>query len=171
MFKSSSARWYAFVAVLGLAFLSSGIHGQDNGTTRPGRKYKAPPQSARIQVTVVRALDGKPIENAAVIFHPIEGDHDKGSLELKTNEDGKALIDVIPIGDTVRMQVIAKGYQTYGSDYKVEKDQMAMEIRLNRPGQQYSTYKNNSGGSSDKPTDKDAPPKGDNPPEKDQQQK
>ncbi|MGB7741674.1 MAG: hypothetical protein WBL41_02860, partial [Terracidiphilus sp.] len=79
-----------------------------------------------------------------VIFHPIQGDKDTGYLELKTNEDGKALIDVIPIGDTVRMQIIANGYQTYGGDYKVDKSEMSMEIRMKRPGAQYSIYKDNN---------------------------
>ncbi len=108
------------------------------------RKYKAPPPTSTIQVTVLRFDDGKPIENAAVIFHPIEGDRDKGAMELKSNEEGKATIDVIPIGDTVRLQVIAKGFQTYGKDYQVDKDQMAMEIKLHRPVSQYSIYKNNN---------------------------
>ena len=76
-------------------------------------------------------------------------------MELKTNEDGKAIIDVIPIGDTVRLQVIAKGFQTYGQDYKIDKSDMSMEVRLKRPGEQYSIYKNNNGsGSSDKGTEK-----------------
>ena len=69
-----------------------------------------------------------------MIFHPIEGDKDKGYLELKTNEDGKVVIDVLPIGDTVRMQVIAHGFQTYGQDYKVDKAEMSMEVRMKRPG-------------------------------------
>ena len=65
-----------------------------------------------------------------------------GSLEVKTNEDGKTIIDVIPIGDTVRMQIIASGFQTYGEDYKVDKAQITKEIHMNRPGQQYSIYPN-----------------------------
>ena len=72
-------------------------------------------------------------------------------MELKTNEDGKAVIDVIPIGDTVRLQIIANGFQTYGRDYKVDKPEMSMEIRMKRPGAQYSVYKNtgtNSGSGS-----------------------
>ena len=107
------------------------------------RKYKTPPPASRIEVTVLKAFNGKPIENAAVIFHPIEGDKDKGVLELKTNEDGKAIIDVIPIGDTVRLQVIANGYQTYGQEYKIDKADMSMEIKMKRPVPQYSTYGNN----------------------------
>ena len=70
------------------------------------------------------------------------GSKDKGNMELKTNEDGKAVIDVMPIGDTVRLQIIAKGFQTFGDDYKIDKDQLAIEVRMKRPGEQYSIYKN-----------------------------
>lgn len=144
MLRRVSVRFFVVSAALALLLGSIGLHAQ---TDRRGRKYKAPPPSSHIEVTVVKADNGKPIENAAVIFHPIEGDKDKGALELKTNEEGKALIDVIPIGDTVRLQVIANGFQTYGKDYKVDKDSMAMEVRLNRPVPEYSIYKNNNSGS------------------------
>jgi len=62
-------------------------------------------------------------------------------MELKTNEDGKTIIDVLPIGDVVRLQVIARGFQTYGEDYKIDKADLAIEIRMKRPGEQYSIYK------------------------------
>jgi hypothetical protein len=117
-------------------------------TTYRGRKYKAPPPTARIVVTVLRDVNGKPIENAAVIFHPIAGEVNKGNMELKTNDDGKTIIDVLPMGDTVRLQIIARGFQTYGEDFKVEKPEMALEIRMKRPGEQYSIYKDH-GQSSD----------------------
>jgi len=122
---------------------SLALHSQDDKSQHL-RKYKVPPPSARIEVTVVKDFNGKPIVDAHVIFHPIQGDRDKGDLELKTDEDGKAVIDVLPIGDTVRMQIIADGYQTYGQDYKVDKAEMSMEVRMKRPGAQYSIYKNNS---------------------------
>lgn len=141
MLHRSCLRYCVLVAGLCLV-LSSLVHGQDD---RRGRKYKAPPPSSRIEVTVLKADNGKPISDAAVVFHPIEGDKDKGGLELKTNEEGKALIDVIPIGDTVRLQVIARGFQTYGHDFKVDKDQISMQVRLNRPVPEYSIYKNNPG--------------------------
>jgi hypothetical protein len=118
------------------------------------RKYKTPPPSAHIEVTVLKAFNGKPIGNAAVIFHPLEGDKDKGGLELKTNEDGKAIIDVIPIGDTVRLQVIANGYQTYGEDYKINKADMTMEVKMKRPGAQYSTYGTGGAAKPDSGSDK-----------------
>jgi hypothetical protein len=115
--------------------------GAQQKASNRGRKYKAPPPTARIEVTILRDISGKPIENAAVIFHPIAGEVSKGNMEMKTNEDGKAMIDVLPIGDTVRLQIIAKGFQTYGEDFKVEKPEMALEIRMKRPGEQYSIYK------------------------------
>jgi hypothetical protein len=167
-------------------FTAAVLHAQDNtgapqdnnSPNRWTRKYKAPPQASRIQVIILKDDNGKPVENAAVIFHPIQGDKDKGSLELKSNEDGKAIIDVIPIGDTVRLQIIANGFQTYGGDYKIDKPEVSLEVRMKRPGAQYSIYKmtdsstsNGAGASngaspnSDKssaPPDKSAPDK--NPP-------
>ncbi len=128
------------VASLGLVLSSLAAGAQQDASNR-GRKYKSPPSTARIEVIVVRDSNGKPIENAAVIFHPMEGEKDKGNMELKTNEEGKAIIDVLPIGDTVRLQIIAKGFQTFGDDYKVDKARIAIDIRMKRPGEQYSIYK------------------------------
>jgi hypothetical protein len=121
-------RLSVFMAAFGLIVSSLGVSAQQD-TSRRGRKYKSPPPTARIAVTVLRDVNGKPIEK------------DKGNMELKTNEDGKTIIDVLPIGDVVRLQIIAKGFQTYGEDYKVDKAEMAIEIRMKRPGEQYSIYK------------------------------
>jgi len=130
---------------------------------RRGRKYKPPPPTSRIEVTVLRDADSKPIENASVIFHL---DGDKGNMELKTNEDGRSIIDVLPMGSTMRLQIIAKGFQTYGQDYKIDKSDMTFGIRMKRPGEQYSIYKpheedadaqkNNKDGDSESP--KNPPP-------------
>jgi hypothetical protein len=130
-----------FVVIAAVIALAASITLSAQSTTHRGRKYKAPPQTSRIEVTILRDSDAKPIENASVIFHL---DGDKGNMELKTNEDGKTVIDVLPIGSQVRVQVIAKGYQTYGEDYKVDKAALAFGIRLKRPGEQYSVYKHQS---------------------------
>jgi len=140
MRRSFFFRLSVIVAVFGL-LVSSLAAGAQQDNSKRGRKYKSPPLTGRIEVSVVRDASGKPIENAAVIFHPMEGEKDKGNMELKTNEDGKAIIDVMVIGDVVRMQVIAKGFQTYGEDFKIDKADMAVEIRMKRPGEQYSIYK------------------------------
>jgi hypothetical protein len=139
MVRRSLFRLSLFAAACGLLAVSFAATAQD--TSKRGRKYKSPPPTSRIEVTVLRDVNGKPIENAAVIFHPMEGERDKGNMELKTNEDGKTVIDVLPIGGVVRLQIIARGFQTYGEDYKVDKAEMAVEIRLKRPGEQYSIYK------------------------------
>jgi hypothetical protein len=130
-------RFAVSAAVLGLTVTLS-LFGQDQ---HRGRKYKAPPPTSRVDVTILRNEDGKPIENAAVVFQLIG---DKGNMELKTNEDGKTVIDVLPTGSKVTMQVIAKGFQTYGADYTIDKAQMAIEVKLKRPGKQYSIYTDHS---------------------------
>jgi hypothetical protein len=120
-----------------------------------GRKYTPPPPTAKIIVTVLKATNGKPVENAAVIFHPMKNGKDEGGLELKTNEEGKATIDVIPIGDTVRVQIIADGFQTFGDDYPITTAAKDIEVKLKRPGKQYSIYEQHTdtqqGGSDAKP--------------------
>jgi 5-hydroxyisourate hydrolase-like protein (transthyretin family) len=146
MFHRSFIRFSVILAGLSLAVCSFAAGGQQD-TTKRGRKYKAPPPTARIEVTILRDVNGKPIENAAVVFHPMQGDKDQGNMELKTNEDGKAIIDVLPIGSMVRLQVIAHGFQTFGDDYKIEKADMAIEIKMKRPGAQYSIYDKHDGSS------------------------
>jgi hypothetical protein len=112
-----------------------------------GRKYKAPPTTMKIDILVVRDTNGKPIPNAAVIFHPVnEKGKEEGAMELKTDFDGKTLLDVIPIGSTVRLQVIAKGFQTFGNDYVANADAKQITIKMKKPTDQYSIYKGNATG-------------------------
>jgi hypothetical protein len=152
----------AFVLIV-----SSLAAGAQQGPAKRGRKYKLPPPTGRIEVTVVRDTSGKPIENASVIFHEVVSGKETGNMELKTNEDGKTVIDVLPIGGTVRMQIIAKGFQTFGDDYAVDKDQIAIEIRMKRPGEQYSIYKKHpeatQGGKDSTPANPPAPAPKDKP--------
>lgn len=134
------------LTLLGAAFLLlPSLQAQEKGR---GRKYKPPPPTCKISVTVVRADNGKPIEDASVVFHPIENGKDSGSMELKTNEDGKTSLDLIPIGDTARVQVIATGFQTYGADYDLPGDTKEITIKLKKPGRQYSIYESHPGQSS-----------------------
>ena len=162
MSRRSLFRICRIVAILGLAVLSlnSAVNAQDN--TKRGRKYKSPPPTARIEVTVLRDSNDKPIENAAVIFHMVG---EKGNMELKSNEDGKAVLDVLEMGSSIRLQVIAKGFQTFGDDYSIDKPLVAIEVKMKRPGEQYSIYKKHSeamnGGKDaapDAPKDKPADP-------------
>ncbi len=141
-----------FVAAAGILLLC-GLSLSAQDTKRRGRKYKSPPPTSRIEVTILRDSDSKPLENASVIFHMVG---DTGNMELKTNEDGKAMIDVLPIGSKIRLQVIAKGFQTYGEDFDNDKPELSVGVRLKRPGEQYSIYKDH-GQSADAGKDKAAP--------------
>ena len=75
----------------------------------------------------------EPVESAAVIFHTVHNGKDQGNLEVKTNEEGQAVIDVIPIGDLVRLQVIKSGFQTYGEDYSIEGASKEIAVKLKPP--------------------------------------
>jgi Carboxypeptidase regulatory-like domain len=106
---------------------------------------------------VVKDDNGKPVRNAAVIMHPVNatGRQARGGTELKTSAEGKADFDGIPYG-MLRVQVLAQGFQTYGEDFDVEKPKMEITIKLKRPQQQFSVYK-------DHPKDSNPPPKQDAP--------
>ncbi|MEO6964414.1 MAG: carboxypeptidase-like regulatory domain-containing protein [Acidobacteriaceae bacterium] len=105
------------------------------------RKYKPPPPMATLDVTVLRAADGKPLENVAVVFHPVRGTKDEGNMELKTNAEGKASLTIVPIGSEVLVQVIAPGYRTFGKKYDVPTSKKSITIKMLLPNQQYSVYK------------------------------
>ena len=62
-------------------------------------------------------------------------------MEVKTDEDGKVALDIVPVGDTLRLQIIAPGFQTFGSDYLVDAPAKEIVVRMRRPGAQYSIYK------------------------------
>lgn len=153
---SSSRRTKLFLIALPLLAIStlnlSCISLTAQESSHRGRKYKAPPATSRIEVTVVRDDDSKPIENASVIFQLLG---EKGNMELKTNEDGKSIIDVLPLGSKMRLQILAKGYQTYGQDYEIDKPSLTFDIRLKRPVRQYSIYEHHDQAGNDQKNDKD----------------
>ena len=123
----------------GVAFASGG----QEETSRHGRKYKAPPVVSHIEVTVVKSYNGKPISNAAVVFRSDKDGKDEGNLEVKTDTDGKAVIDVVPTGSKLRVQVIASGFATFGEDYVVDGPTKEIAISMVRPRAQISTYLDN----------------------------
>ncbi len=107
---------------------------------RHGRKYKAPPETSHLEILVVKATNGKVLENAAVIFHPTKDGADEGNLEVKSGTDGKAFIDVIPTGSDVAVQVIANGYSTYAGHILLTGPSHQLTIKMVRPQAQVSAY-------------------------------
>jgi hypothetical protein len=146
-----SSRTSVLCAFLSLAVfaavLPAQLHAQDQDNPKPeshGRKYKAPPETSHIEVLVVKGFNKKPIDGAHVILHPVKDRQDEGNLEIKTHPDGKAVIDVIPTGSAVRIQVLADGFATFAEDYVVNEPSRQITIAMIRPRAQVSTYEDNS---------------------------
>lgn len=110
-----------------------------------GRKYKPLPPTAHITVTVEKGFNSKPIMNAAVIFHAVRDGRNDGNLEVKTDEDGKAVIDVIEIGSKVTVQVIANGFATSAQDIDVDGPTKELLVKMQRPKAQVSEFEDNDG--------------------------
>ena len=138
-----SLRFFGVAAVL----VATGLPAQNE---RHGRKYKAPPETGHLEVLVLRDSNGKVIENAGVIFHPSKDGIDEGNLEVKSGVDGKAFIDIIPVGSVVQVQVIANGFATYSGTLNLDGPSRRVRVRMNRPRQQVSVYEASWGDSTRK---------------------
>jgi hypothetical protein len=129
-----------------------------------GRKYKAPPETSHIEVVVLKDTNKKPILNAAVVFHATKDGKDEGNLEVKTNEEGKASIDVIATGSTVDVQVIADGFATFADTYQIPEANRSIEIHMIKPRAQVSTYIDTRGQAAQRPLGLQEPNKPSTPP-------
>ena len=95
---------------------------------------------------VVKTQSGKPIDRASVVVRFVEG-HSvvklgktiRTTFEMRTNQEGEVKIPSIPQGK-IRIQVIAKGYQTFGQIFDITDDEKTVDIALNPPQQQYSAH-------------------------------
>jgi hypothetical protein len=95
---------------------------------------------------VVKTESGRPIDHASVVVRFVKG-HSviklgktvRTTYELRTNQDGEAKVPEIPQGE-IRIQVIAKGFQTFGQIFDVTEEEKAIDIVLNPPQQQYSSH-------------------------------
>jgi hypothetical protein len=132
-------------ALFGIVLISSLPAMAQYAPEKHGRKYKAPPATSHIEVTVLKKFNGKPISNAAVIFDATMDGKDQGNLEVKTDPDGKAIIDIIPTGSNVRVQVIATGFATYAEDYVVSEPSREITVSMIHPKEQVSSYQDNEG--------------------------
>jgi hypothetical protein len=89
---------------------------------------------------------GKPIDRASVVVQFVEGRSliklGKKTMtrwEVRTNQEGIAKVPPLPQGK-IRVQIIAKGYQTYGDFHEVEKEEETISIKLNPPQPQYTAH-------------------------------
>jgi hypothetical protein len=142
--KSTKMGWAAGLAMVVGMVSVAGAQQDDHG-----RKWKPLPPLAHIVVTVVKGFDGKPLPNAAVVFHATMQGRDDGNLEVKTDPEGKATIDVIEVGSNVTVQVIANGFATYAQDMTISGPTKFLDVKLIRPREQVSQYQDNSGKASE----------------------
>jgi hypothetical protein len=112
-----------------------------SGSLAAGQKDKDNEPTSSLYFSVVKDDNGKPVRNAAVILHPVDvkGKQERGDLELKTDPDGKTNLDGIPYG-SLRVQVLAHGFQTYGEDFDISNPKVEITIKLKRPQGQFSIY-------------------------------
>ncbi|HEY5329556.1 MAG TPA: hypothetical protein VIJ79_06710 [Acidobacteriaceae bacterium] len=133
---------------LALAVPALSAHSQ---TEHHGRKYKPLAPAAIVTVMVERASNGKPIDNASVVFRVSKEGKEQGSLEVKTNEEGKAKIDIIEVGSHVEVQVIAEGYATNATVFDVTGDEKSVLLKMQKPRAQVSAYEDNDGKAASRP--------------------
>ena len=100
-------------------------------------------ETTRLTVRVVSKTNDKPVNDAHVVVRFVVAKtlrRDKRtSWEAKTNQRGTLVLTQIPYG-AVKVQVIARGYQTYGEQYELNKPEQQLTIQLKLPGEQVSGY-------------------------------
>jgi hypothetical protein len=152
--NSSGPFFFAFrfgTALVACSLLVGGSVAQVTGSSQqdpPDNSGKAnkkddkssQPATVKLQIHVT-TKDDKPIAEASVYVRFNESGgflhHDKlAELDLKTNQDGTAKVPAIPQGK-IMIQVIAKGWHTYGQWYDIAQDAQLIEIKLEPPAHWY----------------------------------
>jgi hypothetical protein len=148
----------------GVCFAQTGDHGQSGSaaspasssqeksaqadkpapTDKPAAQDKSSSKSSDPGVTRLRirvTANDKPIGNATVyVRFNVPGGllhHDKlAELDFKTNEDGSVKVPDLPRGK-ILIQVVAKGWHTYGKWYDADSEQQQIDIKLVPPPKWY----------------------------------
>ena len=84
-----------------------------------------------LSTTVIVRFGGRSVVKLGKMVHT--------TWEMRSSQEGVAEIPDMPKGP-IRIQVIAKGYQTFGDTFEVKEDERTIEIKLNPPQKQYSTH-------------------------------
>ncbi len=141
--------WTLAALLLAFALLGTAVAQNDD----------AEEPTATLNFLNIKNDNGKPIRSAAVIMHPVNshGKQSRGGLELKTDAEGKTSFDGVPYG-TLRVQVLASGFQTFGEDYEIDKPKVDFTIKLKRPQNQYSIYQDHPDEQKNEKKDDKTPP-------------
>jgi hypothetical protein len=101
-------------------------------------------ENSRLILQVLRDETKKPVGSAHVVVRFVSGKKffikDKHtSWEAQTDRKGEVVLDDIPKGH-IKVQVIAKGFQTFGDEYDLAKPEENLTILLKPPAKQVSAY-------------------------------
>src|SRR6266536_2396947 len=93
----------------------------------------ADPNMTALRVEV-KSLNGNPVERAGVVVTFVHGRSAmkfgkkiRKTWETRTNQEGVAKIPPIPQGQ-IRVQIIAKGYQTFGQVFDEDEEEKRIEV-------------------------------------------
>lgn len=128
----------------GLALAQSGGANQPAPPEKPStqeKKETKAPDSRTTKLRIVVTANEKPVGNASVYVKFSEPGglfrHDKlAEMSFKTNEDGSVKVPEVPRGK-ILIQVIAKGWHTYGKWYEIEAESETIQIKLEPPPHWY----------------------------------
>ena len=99
-------------------------------------------KTTRLTLQVLREADKQPVADAHVVIQfkveKLLKDR-RGSWEAKTNRKGVVVLSDVPLG-VARVQIIARGYQTYGDEHDLNKPEQELTILLKPPQKQVSAY-------------------------------
>jgi hypothetical protein len=107
---------------------------------KSARNEQTDPGMTRLKIQVTDP-NGKAVGNASVyVRYYTSGGllrHEKlEELDLKTNQDGSVKVPEIPQGK-ILIQVIAKGWHTYGKWYEIQQSEQSVPIKLEPPPHWY----------------------------------
>jgi ABC-type antimicrobial peptide transport system permease subunit len=134
------------ISLLGAGSSFAQAENQDKSSPqqKSGSEDKKEPKSTNSTITKIRIMvtgDDKPVGNASVYVRYNEPGgflhHDKlAEMSFKTNMGGSVKVPEVPRGK-VLIQVIAKGWRTFGKWYDIDTDGQTVEIKLEPPPHWY----------------------------------
>ena len=104
----------------------------------------APKDTSQLTLNVLTEADNKPVANAHIVVRFVSGKKffikdQRTSWETQTNRKGEVVLDDVPLGH-IKVQVIARGYQTFGNEFELTKPEEQLKILLKPPAKQVSAY-------------------------------
>lgn len=103
------------------------------GSLGAGPSASAQDEEVRLEVAITAEETGDPVTNATVYLKYEEKrflrKDKKFEFTGKTNDEGRAVFPPVPEG-RVLVQIVAKGWKTYGKYHELEGPKQTLEVKL-----------------------------------------